>query len=314
MSEPHDHPTGEARTGLGLLEALDLRADGVDASGQDLFSGGNQHAPRGRVFGGQVLGQAVVAAARTVDAARPVHSMHGSFLRAGDPTTDITFSVERLRDGGSFSARRVQALQHGAPILSMIASFQEQQDGVDHASPAPDVPGPEELPSIGEVMGGFDHPMARFWGRERPVDVRHVGEAVYLPLRRRGADGTATAAPSGDQAVWLRVTAPLPDHADHQALHRAVLAWASDVTVLEPVLRRHGGAWATPGLKAASLDHALWWHRPVRADEWLLFAQETPSASGARGLGLARVYDRAGALVATVAQEGMLRLPPPPAH
>ncbi|TXR57061.1 acyl-CoA thioesterase II [Quadrisphaera setariae] len=299
------HGAAQAEGLAGLLRVLDLTPSGVDSSGQDLFTGENQRSPHGRVFGGQVLGQSVVAATRTVDPARSVHSMHGYFLRPGDPSTPITFAVERLRDGGSFSARRVHAIQHGQPILSMIASFQEAQDGVDHAEPAPQVPAPEELPSIGDLVGGLDHPFARYWAQERPVDVRHVGSAIYLPSApgRRDDDG------DGSQAVWLRVAGPLP--AD-QALHRAVLAWASDVTILEPVLRRHGAAWATPGGRVASLDHALWWHRPVSADAWMLFVQETPSASGARGLGLARVYDRAGTLVATVAQEGMTRLPPRP--
>ncbi len=284
-----------------LLRVLDLEPGGVDERGQDVFTGASQPSPLSRVFGGQVLGQSVVAATRTVDADRPVHSMHGYFLRPGDPTAAITFAVERLRDGGSFSARRVHALQHGQPILSMIASFQVAQDGADHAEPAPRVPGPEGLESIADVMAGLDHPMARYWS-QRPVDIRHVGSSVYLP-------GPWTAEPpAAEQAVWLRMAGTLPDD---PALHRAVLAWASDLTVLEPVLRRHGVAWATPGLKVASLDHALWWHRPVRADEWLLFVHSTPSASGARGLGLARVHDRAGALVATVAQEGMVRLPPP---
>ncbi|MEH3075649.1 MAG: acyl-CoA thioesterase II [Quadrisphaera sp.] len=299
------HGAAQAEGLAGLLRVLDLTPSGVDSSGQDLFTGENQRSPHGRVFGGQVLGQSVVAATRTVDPARSVHSMHGYFLRPGDPSTPITFAVERLRDGGSFSARRVHAIQHGQPILSMIASFQEAQDGVDHAEPAPEVPAPEELPSIGDLVGGLDHPFARYWAQERPVDVRHVGGAIYLPSApgHRDDDG------DGSQAVWLRVAGPLPQD---QALHRAVLAWASDVTILEPVLRRHGAAWATPGGRVASLDHALWWHRPVSADAWMLFVQETPSASGARGLGLARVYDRAGTLVATVAQEGMTRLPPRP--
>jgi acyl-CoA thioesterase-2 len=282
-----------------LLAVLDLRAEGTGPGGEDLFVGPSQPSPRGRVFGGQVLGQSLVAAQRTVAGDRPAHSMHGYFLRPGDPASDITFAVERLRDGRSFSARRVQASQHGTPILSMIASFQHADSGLDHAEPAPDVPGPEELPSTADVLAGVDHPVARYWATGRPMDVRHVQAPLYLSAP--AGDGAQTAS----QAVWMRAVGAMPDD---DALHRAALVYASDFTMLEPVLRRHGVPWAHPGLKAASLDHAMWWHRPARADEWVLFVQSSPSASGARGLSLGRIYTRDGALVATVAQEGMVRL------
>ncbi len=296
--DPHDGQDGPALL-QGLLDVLDLAAQGQDAQGQDLFVGASQPQPHGRVFGGQVLGQTLVAAGRTVPESRPVHSMHGYFLRPGDSGEPITFAVERLRDGRSFSARRVHAIQFGAPILSMIASFQDDSPGFDHHDPMPDVPDPESLPTIHELIGRIDHPVAQYWSRARAIDLRHVEAPIYWEA------GTERVA---HQAVWMRTVAPMPDD---PLMHRAVLGYASDYTLLESVLRRHGATWAMPGLKAASLDHAMWWHRPVRADEWLLYAQASPSASGARGLGLGRIFTRDGVLVATVAQEGMLRPPQP---
>jgi acyl-CoA thioesterase-2 len=281
----------------GLLTVLDLEPQGQDAQGQDLFVGASQRQPHGRVFGGQVLGQTLVAAGRTVEPGRDVHSMHGYFLRPGDSSEPITFAVERLRDGRSFSARRVHAIQFGKPILSMIASFQHEAPGLDHQDPMPDVPGPDELPTTMELLGHIDHPVAQYWARERPMDLRHVQSPLYWE-----ADPERVAR----NAVWMRTPAAMPDD---PLLHRAVLGYASDYTLLESVLRRHGVTWASRGLKAASLDHAMWWHRPVRVDEWLLYVQASPSASGARGLGIGRIFSQDGRLVASVAQEGMLRVP-----
>ena len=282
----------------GLVDVLRLAHEGTDEQGHDVFLGQSQPQPWGRVFGGQVLGQTLVAAGRTVDPERHVHSMHAYFLRGGDSQAPIRFAVERLRDGRSFSARRVHALQHGKPILSMIASFQDDDPGVDHQDTMPrDVPGPETLPTTYELLGHVDHPAAQYWARGRPVDIRHVQQPIYLePDPNRVAR----------QAVWMRAVGSLPDD---ELLHRAVLGYASDYTLLEAVFRRHGITWATPGLKAASLDHAMWWHRPVRADEWLLYVQGSPSASGARGLGIGRFFREDGMLVASVAQEGMVRVP-----
>ena len=281
-----------------LLAVLDLEARGVDDRGQDLFLGQSQPQPWGRVYGGQVLGQTLVAAGRTVDDDRHVHSMHAYFLRPGDSLEPITFAVERLRDGRSFTARRVHALQHGKPILSMIASFQEDNPGLDHQDSMPDgVPDPESLPTAGDLLGHLDHPAAQYWARQRPMDLRHVQRPLYVEA---GTERVAR------QAVWMRSHGQLPDD---ELLHRAVLGYASDYTLLESVLRHHGLAWATPGLRVASLDHAMWWHRPVRADEWLLYVQASPSASGARGLGIGRIFSRNGRLVASVAQEGMVRVP-----
>jgi len=281
-----------------LLAVLDLEAHGVDDRGQDLFVGQSQRQPHGRVYGGQVLGQTLVAAGRTVDADRHLHSMHGYFLRPGDSGAPISFAVERLRDGRSFSARRVHALQYDKPILSMIASFQDDGTGLDHQDAMPDgVPDPESLPTTADLLGHIDHPAAQYWSRNRPVDIRHVSKPIYL---RQDPEQTAR------QALWMRAVGTLPDD---ELLHRAVLGYASDYTLLESVLRRHGLVWVTPGLKMASLDHAMWWHRPVRADEWLLYVQASPSASGARGLGSGRIFTRDGVLVASVAQEGMIRVP-----
>lgn len=300
--DPRDpgEPGADRASGLldVLLGVLDLKAEGTDEHGQDIFIGRSQPQPHGRVFGGQVLGQTVMAAGMTVQPGRAVHSMHGYFLRPGDPESSITFTVERLRDGRSFTARRVHAIQGGKPILSMIASFQDQDPGLDHQDQMPDVPPPEGLPTTGDLIGHIDHPVARYWAYGRPIDVRHVQTPVYWH-----ADEERIAR----QAVWMRTVAPMPDG---DLLHRAVLGYASDFTLLESVLRRHGLSWAMPGLKAASLDHAMWWHRPVRADQWILYVQGSPSASGARGLGVGRMFTQDGRLVATVAQEGMLRVPP----
>lgn len=280
-----------------LLDLLNLSsADGAHTD-EEIFVGARRSQPIQRVFGGQVLGQALMAAMRTVDE-RPIHSMHGYFLRPGDPDQPITFGVQRLRDGRSFSARRTHAYQNGVPILSLIASFQVDDVGLEHQEPMPKgMPDPESLPSTAELLGKFDHPVAQAWAYERPFDIRHVEPAMYVQSKGKR---TAT------NAVWMKTTAPMP--AD-QSLHRAALAFASDYTLLEPILRRHGLSWVAPGMSVASLDHAMWWHRPVKVDEWLLYVQESPSASGARGLAQGKIYSQDGLLVASVAQEGMIRVP-----
>lgn len=281
-----------------LLATLNLS----DASGartrEDIFIGPSQWMPHGRVYGGQVLAQSLVAATRTVDPARVAHSLHGYFLRAGDITLPITFSVDRLRDGRSFSTRRVQAYQNGEPIFSMIASFQGVDPGLEHFESMPsDVTPPEQLPSAAELMGDNPHPVAQYWSKARPFDLRHVERPIYFSV-----DGEKVA----KQAVWLKALGDLPDDAN---LHQAALAYLSDYTILESIYRRHGIAWSHPGLKSASLDHAMWFHRPAKVDEWLLYVQNSPSAQGGRGLALGHIYTREGALVATVAQEGMVRVP-----
>jgi acyl-CoA thioesterase-2 len=281
----------------GLLSTLNLTDTGARTR-EDIFTGPSQWMPLGRVFGGQVLAQSIVAAMHTVPADRNIHSMHGYFLRPGDVQHPITFSVDRIHDGRSFSTRRTQAYQHGEPILSLIASFQTHDDGVEHQMEMPhDLPDPEGLPSTADVLGHLEHDVARYWSSERAFDVRHIPSPVYLRV-----DGERMPR----QAVWMKAFGRLPDDPRQ---HRAALAYASDYSILEPVLRAHGIAWATPGLKVASLDHAMWWHRDARVDEWLLYTMESPSASGGRGLSLGRIYTREGVLVASVAQEGMVRVP-----
>jgi acyl-CoA thioesterase-2 len=281
----------------GLLTALDLTDTGARTN-EDIFTGPSQWMPQGRVFGGQVLAQALVAAQRTLAADRIVHSMHGYFLRPGDINLPITFSVDRIHDGRSFSTRRTQAYQDGVPILSAIASFQDQDDGLDHQIEMPsDLPTPESLPTTAESLASLDHPVARYWASERPFDMRYVPSPIFISV-----EGGHVA----HQAVWLKAVGPMPDDMN---LHRAALAYASDYSILESIMRRHGLAWATPGIKVASLDHAMWWHREARVDEWLLYVQESPNAVGGRGLSLGRIYDRSGRLIASVAQEGMVRPP-----
>jgi acyl-CoA thioesterase-2 len=281
----------------GLLSALDLTDTGARTS-EDIFTGPSQPQPLGRVFGGQVLAQSLVAAMRTIDADRFVHSMHGYFLRPGDAAQPITFSVDRIHDGRSFSTRRTQAYQNGLPILSMIASFQDVDDGLDHQVAMPtDLPDPESLPSAAETLAGIEHPVAADWAHGRAFDMRHVPSPIYF---------TVEGAHVPHQAVWLKAKSRLPDD---ENLHRAALAYASDYSILESIMRGHGIPWALPGLKAASLDHAMWFHRFARVDEWLLYVQESPNAVGGRGLSVGRIYSRDGVLLASVAQEGMVRVP-----
>ena len=264
----------------------------------DTFTAVSLPKPGGRVFGGQVLAQALLAAARTVDGDRLPHSVHGYFLRPGDVHVPITFAVERLRDGRSFSARRTHALQNDLPILSMITSFQEDQPGVEHTDRRPtSVPAPDQVRSALDVLAPVDHPIAAFWSQTSAFDLRHVEESIYLEPAAEVTDR---------QMVWMKARGPVPDD---QVLHRALLAYACDQVMLEPLLRRHGASWATPGMSIASLDHAMWFHRTVHVDDWLLYVQSAPSAQGGRGLTAARVSRQDGTLVATIAQEGMLRLP-----
>ncbi|RDV46602.1 acyl-CoA thioesterase II [Leifsonia sp. ku-ls] len=280
-----------------LLTALDLTDTGARTS-EDIFTGPSQWMPLGRVFGGQVLAQSIVAATRTVEADRNIHSMHGYFLRPGDVNYPITFSVDRIHDGRSFSTRRTQAYQNGLPILSMIASYQTEDEGLEHQVSMPTgLPDPEELPSTASTLEDVQHPVAQYWASQRPFDMRHVTSPIYLTV-----EGERVA----EQAVWFRTIGDMPDD---PGLHRAALAYVSDYTIMESIMRRHGIAWATPGLKAASLDHAMWWHRPARVDEWLLYVQESPTAGGGRGLSQGRIFTRDGRLVASVAQEATIRLP-----
>ena len=263
---------------------------------ENKFQGKSLWMPHGRVFGGQVMAQALAAATRTVENSRPVHSLHGYFLRPGDVEQEITFDVEILRDGRSFSARRVQAIQKEKVIFSMISSFQTSEPGVDHQMDLTGENGdPEKLPSASEILGDIDHPSAQYWANSRPFDIRHFPDDLYLKVK--------TKQPS--QTVWLKTREPIDLAAE---LHPAALAFASDYTILESGLRNHGISWAHPGMASASLDHAMWFHRPVDINRWMLYQQESPSAQGSRNLNLGKIYQD-GVLVATVAQEGMLRIP-----
>jgi acyl-CoA thioesterase II len=274
------------------LETL-LRPVPVDGM-HDAFRMPSMPTPAGNVFGGQVIGQAVIAAVQTVDADRTIHSFHAYFLRAGDASRPIVYRVERLRDGASFSARRVEAFQDEVPILSAIASFQSASSGPDHSEPPPaQVGAPESLPLLADQLRGATTTVERFWSAPHPFEVR----ISPWPLD----DQTAIAAES---AVWIRARQPLPDDPN---LHRAAIAFASDYTLLQPIFRRHGIVRMGEGHRVASLDHAIWFHRPIRADEWMLFVQDSPNAIGARGLATGLLYDGQGHMAATVAQEGMIR-------
>jgi acyl-CoA thioesterase II len=272
-----------------LVKLLDLEPIEVN-----IFRGVSPDEDRQRIFGGQVAGQALVAAARTVPPDRPVHSLHAYFLRAGDPKVPVLYEVDRMRDGGSFTTRRVVAIQHGKAIFNMAASFQEPEAGLDHAFPMPDVPPPGDLPTMRERMAAAGIDLSPWMERPRPIDIRHVDWAPrdrHEPLPPR-------------QRVWLRADGALPDS---PLIHTIVLTYASDMTLLDTSTLPHGGSWFDPTMFMASLDHAMWFHRPFRADDWLLYAQDSPNATGGRGLSRGLVFTRDGTLAATVMQEGLIR-------
>ncbi|WP_144877572.1 acyl-CoA thioesterase II [Microbacterium sp. 1.5R] len=284
------------RTVKQLLDVLDLDATSARTT-EDIFTGRSHPMPSGRIYGGQVLAQSLLAAERTLPEDRAAHSMHGYFLRPGDASQGLTIAVDRIHDGRSFSTRRSQAYQNGVPIFSMIASFQDAGPGVEHATAMPPgVPEPEDLLPDEDRVEGLPPGTSRMLS-DRAADVRHVEGPLFLP---------SDDAKAPHQAVWMRMRAPLPDDA---RIHRAALAYLSDMTIQESILRAHGVYWALPGLKVASLDHAMWWHRPARVDEWLLYVQESPNARGGRGLAQGRIFSRGGDLVASVAQEIMVRVP-----
>jgi len=276
-----------------LLSVLDL-----ERLEQNLFRGRSPQSGWQRVFGGQVIGQALVAAARTVEG-RDAHSLHAYFMRPGDPAVPIIYEVDRIRDGKSFATRRVVAVQHGHAIFSMSASFQIPEEGLDHQIAMPDVAPPEDLPSETELkalfLEGAPEAVRRYWERERPIELRPVDLRHYVSRDRL----------EPRQRVWVRATGALPDDPD---IHRCVLAYASDMTLLDTSLFAHGRMIYDHDLQVASLDHALWFHRPFRADEWLLYAEDSPSASGGRGFNRGSLFSRDGRLVASVAQEGLIRV------
>jgi acyl-CoA thioesterase-2 len=273
-----------------LLKLLDL-----ERLEDNLFRGQSRDIGAPQVFGGQVLGQALVAASRTVEG-RGVHSLHAYFLRRGDLNVPIIFEVDRSRDGGSFTSRRVVAIQHGQPILTMSASFQTAEPGLDHQSAMPDTPAPETLPDLGEInaqlVGKVPERVQSFFRQQRPFEFRAVNPPDFLnPVRR-----------APEKRVWFRVTGPVPED---QALHRCLLTYVSDYHLLDTATLPHAVSFME--LQMASIDHAVWFHRDLRIDDWLLYVTESPSASGARGFARGSIYSRAGVLVASVAQEGLIR-------
>ncbi|HEY0639209.1 MAG TPA: acyl-CoA thioesterase II [Pseudonocardiaceae bacterium] len=276
----------------GLVALLDL-----ERIEENIFRGASVPTARLRVFGGQVAGQALVAAGRTVPPERHVHSLHAYFIRPGDPTAPIVYDVDRIRDGRSFTTRRVVAIQHGQAIFALSASFQKDERGIEHADPMPDVPDPDGLPTFHEQIGPYADRLGAWARMPRPIDVRYVTDPPWVSRERGPREAV--------NRVWMRADGTLPDDA---LLHVCVLAYASDMTLLDAVLTRHGVSWALDNVLGASLDHAMWFHRPFRADDWVLYDCSSPSASGARGLATGRFYSRDGTLLVTVVQEGLLRV------
>ncbi|MGI9425707.1 MAG: acyl-CoA thioesterase II [Hyphomicrobiaceae bacterium] len=279
-----------------LVNLLDLEAIEIN-----LFRGTSPQIGWQRVYGGQVLGQALVAAARTVEEDRVAHSMHAYFLIGGDPNHPIVYEVDRIRDGGSFTTRRVRAIQHGQPIFAMSVSFHRQEESFDHQAAMPDVPPPEDLPSDRElrdmIVDKLPRNMRSYWNHERPIEMRPVDMTRYLD--RTQAEPT--------QSIWMRANGRLPDD---PRLHQCVLAYASDFTLLDTALIAHGKLLFDTDIQLASLDHAMWLHRHFRADDWLLYVQDSPSAFGARGFCRGSVFTREGLLVASTTQEGLMRKRP----
>jgi acyl-CoA thioesterase-2 len=264
----------------------------------NIFRGESRDIGGDRVFGGQVLGQALTAASYTAGL-RQVHSLHAYFLLPGDVSAPIVYEVDIARDGKSFSTRRVVAIQHGRPIFNMAASFQTPEQGLEHSDAMPDVPGPEGLTDVRElpreIFERVPDKLRRFLMHERPFEFRLVEPYQVAP--------PVVAAPR--RHLWIKTIGPLPDNAD---LHRNVLAYVSDYQLLVTAIRPHGIDYTAGNVQLATLDHAMWFHRPCRVDEWLLYAMESPSASGGRGLGLGRIFTRDGRLVASTAQEGVIRV------
>jgi len=278
-----------------LLRLLDLEPLEVN-----LFRGQSRDLGGKAVFGGQVIGQALVAGSRTVEERLP-HSLHAYFLRPGDRNRPIVYEVDRVRDGKSFSARRVQALQGGEALLSMICSFQSLEPGFEHQAPMPEVPAPESLRPQQELVREWLAAVPQVPARIREAFERRIA-VEFRPVEPRNPLLPSVDPPR--QAYWVRANGRLPDE---PLLHACVLAYASDFSLLGTALRPHGISWLTPGLAVASIDHALWFHRPFRVDDWLLYSMDSPTAQGGRGLSRGQFFDRSGRLVASVAQENLMR-------
>jgi acyl-CoA thioesterase II len=268
----------------------------------NLFRGVSPEGGGGRIFGGQVIAQSLLAAYETVED-RICHSLHCYFIRPGDPRIPILFEVDRSRDGGTFTTRRVIAVQNGKQIFNLAASFQVDEKGFEHQSPMPSVPGPEsfeaEADAQKKAMEGAPEEMRKMMSRPRPIEMR--GRDAFGFSRK-----PKPTEPTSD--VWMRATAEIGDEA---RMHQVILAYASDMNLLSTAMRPHGVAWQTPGLQSASLDHAMWFHKPSNFNDWHLYSQDSPSASGGRGFVRGQIFDAKGELVASVAQEGLMRMKTP---
>lgn len=273
-----------------LINLLDL-----EVIEENIFRGYSPNEYRIRVFGGQVAGQALIAAGRTVSKGT-VHSLHAYFLRPGDPKVPILYIVDRIRDGKSFTTRRVVAIQHGEPIFNLSASFHVAENGLSHQITMPEVPNPETLPDFGEKMAPYADRMGEWYSWPRPFDQRYVDEPSMLK-------GQGPREP--EQRVWMKADGTLPDD---PLLHACIIAYASDMTLLDSVMLPHNISWDQPGLMVASLDHAMWFHHPFRADEWFLYDQLSPCAGGSRGLAQGRIFSHDGRLVVSIVQEGLIRI------
>ncbi len=285
-----------------LLDLLDL-----ERVEQDIYRGDSREAVVPRVFGGQVAAQALVAACRTVPAGRLPHSLHAYFLRPGDPGAPIVYTVDRIRDGRSFTTRRVVAVQHGQPIFHLSSSFQTYEEGLEHQEPMPEAPDPETLPTAEEMLPRYAE---LFRGSDVPRRLLKARAAVDLRYVREPPFASAGRPREPRSQVWFRTNGKLDGALDDPMLHVCLATYVSDMTLLDSVLLAHGrGGWAVGDVVGASLDHAMWFHRPFRADEWLLYDQVSPTAQGGRGLGQGRIYTRDGRLAVSVIQEGVVRVP-----
>jgi acyl-CoA thioesterase-2 len=277
-----------------FLNAIELTAVPPQIH-DEAYEATTQYVPWPKSYGGDMVAQAAAAMMRSVDAGRAMHSMHSYFMRPVDVGSSVRYEVERLRDGRGYSTRTVRGFQSGKPVYAAMGSFQVPEDGPDFQPVAPAAVGPETLRSAAEALEGSPGPAAGYWSTGRSFDMRHIPGPLYVEL-----EGGLVP----QQAIWVKAFDRLPDDAD---LHRIALAYVCDYTILEPLLRVNGLNWSSPGLATASLDHSMWFHRGGRLDDWVLYAQEAVSGQSNRGLAMGRFFDRQGRLLATVAQEGMIR-------
>jgi acyl-CoA thioesterase-2 len=282
----------DASTDLStLLGLLDLETIGDDA-----FRGHHPAQVSSRTFGGQLVSQALMAAGRTVDGDRPIHAINGHFIRGGDVKAPIEYRVERHRDGRAFANRQVTAYQGDNELFVMLAAFQDSGTGLEHAVEIPDVPLPESLPPLGDRLSGYEATLPHFVGALKPIDMRYANDPAWI-LKGTGEKLT-------HNRVWMRPDGALPDDS---LIHAAVLAYSSDTTVLDSILTTHGLSWGHDRIVAATVNHSIWFHRPFRFDDWVLYATESPVAAGSRGLATGRYFSIEGMLMATVVQEGVIR-------